>query len=798
MIVMKFGGTSVGSRERLQEVARLVARADGAPVVVVSAMGGTTDVLLSAGREAAAGDADAALARIDAVERRHHEAACTPEDAAELAPTFDELRSLLRGLSLVREQTPRTRALLASFGERLSVPLAAGWLRAEGLDAFAVDARTVVRTDARFEEGRVDLEATRVLCRAALVPEVEAGRVPVVTGFLGRTATGETTVLGRSGSDYTAALLGQVLEADEVEIWTDVDGILSADPRIVPEARTLTRVSYREAAEMSYFGAKVVHPKTMTPCEAGGIPLRIRSTFAPEAPGTVIGHSTEPVPHGVKTVTSLGGLAMVTVAGRGMAGLPGVARRIFEAAELADVNVRMISQASSEQTVSVVVSRDDGAALEAELRRALALELEAGWIAAIERRDDVAVLSIIGEGMAGTSGVAGRLFGALGATGVNVLAIAQGGRELSISVALDEGMVARGVRAVHTAFGLTRTVHLVLVGRGRVARSFVGMLGDVDASVVQRAIGFRVVAVAGSKHWRFEPHGLDLDGLLDLDDGAPRPADAELVARVAAERLTDVVLVDLSAAPLQALHLAALRAGMHVVTANKVPLSGDLASYRALVAARDAARVRYGYETTFGAGLPALHTLKDLLATGDELRRVSGCFSGTLGFLCTRLQEGRTLGEAVEEAASLGYTEPDPREDLSGRDVARKALIIARALGLALEPTDVERSPFVEGLEEGLEGALAAHGPALAARFAAARERGATLRYVADIQGGRARVALEEVPLDGPIGSLTGPDNILVFTTRRYDRYPLVIRGPGAGAEVTAAGVLGDLLRITG
>jgi len=796
MIVMKFGGTSLADRERLERMASLVVVARRPVAVVVSAMGGTTDRLLRAGRAAAAGDEATARDEIAHVEQAHLEACDGPELRRLVSDRADELRSLLHGVALLQEQTPRSRALLASFGERLSAPIAAAAIRAAGREAEWVDAREFVRTDGRYEAARVDAEATRRLGRERLLPVLEARKVPVITGFLGSTSDGVTTVLGRSGSDYTAALVGAVLDVEEVVIWTDVDGILTADPRVVPEARTLERVSYREAAEMSYFGARVLHPKTMLPCEQASIPIRIRSTFAPEQPGTVVGALSSSVPHGVKTVSTIDDQALVTVAGRGMAGLPGIARRIFEAAERRGVNVLMISQASSEQTVSVVVDGGDGPVLQQELREALALELEAGLVGSISCSSEVSVLSVIGEGMAGHPGIAGDLFGALGAVGVNVLAIAQGGSELSISVAIGSSHAHRAVRAVHTAFGLTRTVHLVLIGRGRVGRELLGMLDDLHARDAD--VTFRLVAVAGSRQWVFDPHGIELsEAASRVDDGPARPDDEQLVDRVAAERLTDVVLVDVSAAPLQPLHKLALQAGFNVVTANKVPLSGSLASYRELVAARDAARVRYGYETTFGAGLPVLHTLKELVATGDELRRVEGCFSGTLGFLCTRLEQGLSLAEAVEEARSLGYTEPDPREDLSGRDVARKALIVARALGFALEPDDVETQPFVPGLDRGLSEALAAFEEPFRARLEAARSEGHTLRYVARVAEGSASVGLESVPRSGPIGSLEGPDNILVFTTRRYDRYPLVVRGPGAGAEVTAAGVLGDLLRIT-
>lgn len=801
MVVMKFGGTSVGNAQRLARMVELVVQTSGKPggqvAIVVSAMGGTTDVLLDAGRAAAAGEAEQVAEMVAQIGARHLAVAREPEVVQVVSELLERLRSLLAGMRLLQEQTPRSRALLASFGERLSAPLAAQALREAGVPAEAVDARAFVRTDDTWEEGRVDLDATRKLGREKLLPLVEAGRVPVVTGFLGATAEGVTTVLGRSGSDYSAALLGHVLDATEVVIWTDVDGILTADPRVVSEARSLPRVSYAEAAEMSYFGAKVIHPKTMLPCERRGIPIRIRSTFDPELPGTLVGPETGPSPLGVKVVTAMRELSLITVEGRGMAGVPGVSRRIFEVADAAAVNVLMISQASSEQTVSVVVRTDDAKRLHDGLLERLRLELDAGLLGAVHRRDGVTAVSVLGAGMAGTPGTAGRLFTALGHAGVNVAAIAQGGGELSISVVVDGVETDAAVRAVHTAFGLTRTVHLVVVGLGRVAESFLEMLEENAERFLASGHVYRVVAGVRSRTWAFDPSGIAPSALAEqVAAGPERPSDEALVQQVGAVGLTDVVWIDLSAAPLADLHRMVLECHMHVVTANKVPLSGPRAEHDALWAARDASHVRYGYETTFGAGLPVLHTLQELLATGDELRMVQGCFSGTLGFLCTRLDEGVTLQDAVEEARSLGYTEPDPRDDLSGMDVARKALIVARSIGTAIEPFEVVREPFVDGLEDGLEAALASRGPALEARWAAARERGATLRYVASIEGGDVAVGLREVPLASPLGSLSGPDNMLVFTTRRYHDNPLVIRGPGAGAEVTAAGVLGDLLRV--
>lgn len=793
MIAMKFGGTSVGSRERLAHMAQLVVAAPPPVVVVVSAMGGTTDRLLAMGAAAERGeDVEAECADLL---RIHLEA--TDDEAAGAATerTFGELRDLLRGISLLREQTPRTQALLVSFGERLSAPIAAAHIRALGRLSEAVDSRLLVRTDDRYDDAAVDREATRALCRSDLLPRLERGVVPVVTGFLGSTEDGITTTLGRGGSDYSGALLGAALDADEVWIWTDVDGILTADPRLVSEARTLGRVSYREAAEMSYFGARVLHPKTMLPARDRDIPIRIRSTFAPEAPGTLVSRETDDVPQGVKTVTTIRSLALVDVDGRGMAGLPGVARRIFGACEEAGTSVVMISQASSEQTVSVVVQQAEAPKLVQSLRRHFELELGAGLIESIDVRSDVAILSIIGDGMAGTPGVSGRLFGALGEAGVNVLAIAQGAKELSISVVVAGDAVARAVRAAHTAFGLTRVVHLALIGCGGVGRTLLAQLSETRDLLDGAEL--RLVGVANSTRWHTAAEGFD-PGTLDevLAAAGARPSDAALVASLVAERHTDLVVVDCTAAETGALHLAALEAGFHVVTANKLPLAGPMADYRRLVTARDAAHVRYGYETTVGAGLPVLHTVKELLHTGDELHSVLGCLSGTLGFVCTELERGVALDEVVRRAAAAGFTEPDPREDLSGRDVGRKALILARAIGLSLEPDAVHVAPLVDDLELGLDEAVRMHGGALAQRFADAADRGCTLRYVATLADGRAEVGLREVERSGPVGSLQGPDNIVVFHTRRYADHPLVVRGPGAGAEVTAAGVLGDILRV--
>jgi bifunctional aspartokinase / homoserine dehydrogenase 1 len=798
VLVMKFGGSSVADRSCLEGVARIVTSCGRPVVVVVSAMGKTTNALLRTAGLAEMGDTVAVEEELRLLRQLHDHAA----DGLVVDPSVDtelaELRSVLDGVRLLRELTPRSRALISSIGERLSAPILAGHLCAMGRPARAVDARRFVVTDDSHESAVVDLPRTRAAARELFAPLLAEGLTPVVTGFIGATLGGITTTLGRGGSDYTAALLGSLLDAEEVWIWTDVSGILSADPRLVKEARTLEQVSYREAAEMSYFGAKVLHPKTIGPAVSAAIPIRIKNTFDPQHPGTLVAATSPTLKQAVKTVSSIHDLAVVTIEGRGMAGVPGIARRVFEATEAARVSVVMISQASSEQAISAVVPGVDAAKLEAALRDRFALELAAGAVDHVAVQRDVAIASIVGQGMAGQPGISGKLFGALGAVQVNVLAIAQGASELSISVAVRESEAARAVRAIHSAFGLTRTVHLAILGCGRVARTLLRQIAETRSSMeAQLGLELRLAAVASSRRFLFDASGIALESApADLERrGESLPGAIELIDRLQQARCTDLVLIDATAADTAPLLRLALDAGIHVVTANKRPLAGSLADFDRLLEASRATGAHLHYETTFGAGLPVLHTLQEMVHTGDRFRSVAGCFSGTLGFICTRLEEGVALVSAVAEARELGLTEPDPREDLSGRDVMRKALIIGRTLGLRLEPEAIALSPLIPHLERGLEDAITVHGPPLARRVAEERGAGRVLRYVAAIAADRVEVGLRAVPASDPLAGLRGQDNMLVYHTERYDQFPLVIRGPGAGAEVTAAGVLGDVLK---
>ena len=797
MIVMKFGGSSLATREQLSAAAQIVAGETGPQLVVVSAIGDTTDRLIAAGQMAESGDAAGARAQISRLLSKHRELTDEPAVHATLDRHEPELLRLIEGVSLLGEQTARSRALLASFGERLSAPLIVAELCQLSCNAEVFDAREFIVTDERHDDAQVLLKETRDKVGQALKSALKAGQVPVVTGYIAATREGTTTLLGRNGSDYTATLLASLLGAEQILIWTDVDGILTADPRLVADARVLDQVSYREAAEMSYFGAPVMHPSSMLPAMQGGIPIRVRNTRYPRRPGTLITEDSPIARHGVKTVTTIDGLSLVSIDGRGMAGIPGVAKRVFEASEACSANVVMISQGSSEQTISVVVRQEKASALVRALDRSFSAELSSKAIESIRAEPDVSVVTVIGRGMAGTPGTAARFFEALAAVRVNVRAIAQGASELSISAAIRSADAVRTVRAAHTTFGLNRVTQILLLGCGRVGKTFLEQL-EQTRETLPRSLGLelQLVGVCDSKRLLFDPRGLQPSTASDaLSSAAPRPPDDALIEKLIAQHFTNVTLVDVTAADTGQLHRRALSEGINVVTANKRPLSESLELHRQILDCRSQSGARYEYETTFGAGLPVLHTLQELLHTGDRLLSIKGCLSGTLGFLCTRLQDGCPLAQAVQEAAEAGYTEPDPCEDLSGRDVARKAIIIARAAGIPLGQTDVELQPLVPGLEAGLEAAVADFEPQLSKRLADAARQGRTLRYTAEITPQSARVGLSAVPLDGPIGALRGPDNILVFKTGRYDDYPLVIQGPGAGAEVTAAGVLGDAIK---
>lgn len=812
--VHKFGGSSLADADCFRRVASILTTGSGQrQAVVVSAMGGMTDALL---RLVTAAENSAAPIRdgLSAIDDRY---TATVGALVGDTPAADELleqfradladaADVLQAISLVRSAADRSRDLIAGFGELWSARLLGTWL-AQDVDPDRpvkwVDARELIVVEHGEMGPAVCWPESRA--NAARLFGAETHGIVVVTGFIASDAQGLQTTLGRNGSDFSASILAALLEAESISIWTDVDGVMSADPNRVPDATIISDLSYSEAMELAYFGAKVIHPQTMSPAVERAIPIWIRNTFNPGARGSRISVAAD-ASDGIKGVTSVDDVALINLEGAGMIGVPGTADRLFGALRDAGISVTLISQASSEHSICFAVPGSAAADVEPVVRRAFRAELEQNLIQSVDVQTDCSIIAVVGDGMAGMPGIAAKFFGTLGGAGINVRAIAQGSSERNISAVIEKDDETRALRAAHAGFYLSaNTISVGLVGPGNVG----AMLLDQVAAQAERlraefSLDFRIRAIATSTRMHLAERAVDLADWRNVLAADSVPLDwSAFETHVNAEHLPHAAIVDCSASgDVADLYPGWFDAGIHVVTPNKKAHSGSLERYDDLHRRRRQYGAHFLYETTVGAALPVIETLRDLRQTGDEIYSIEGIFSGTLAYLFNVFDGSVPFSTIVREARDSGYTEPDPRDDLSGMDVARKVIILAREIGMRLELEDLTVESLVppglgDGSTDAFLDALPEYDESMKQRWNEAHAKGEILRYVGRLsQTDGATVRLESLPADHAFGNMNLTDNVVRYVSRRYHDNPLVVQGPGAGPAVTAAGVFADMLRL--
>ncbi|HVF17722.1 MAG TPA: bifunctional aspartate kinase/homoserine dehydrogenase I [Steroidobacteraceae bacterium] len=812
--VHKFGGSSVADAVCMERVAKILEQ-DPQPRlgVVLSACRGITDALLNLVSAAEHQGQDIGE-RIEQIRRRHQVIADTlltgeanTRFLETLTQDLKDIQGILQTVVLIRSASQTVRDLIAGYGEIWSTRLFSAYLRARGRRPGKVewiDAREIVSVEwgplgpaVRWDESRQNI---------ARVVHGDGASTLIITGFIARDPHGLQTTLGRNGSDFSGSIFGSLLDAEEIHIWTDVDGVLSADPRLVPDAKVIDSLSYNEAMELAYFGAKVIHPQTMAPAVTKNIPIWIRNTFAPEKPGTLICEKPNSQML-VKGITSIDRVALVNLEGAGMIGVPGTAHRLFGALRDHGISVILISQGSSEHSICFAIPEAEAARAESVVRQAFDSELRLGQIQSVEVTSACSILAVVGDGMAGSHGVAAKVFGALGNAAVSVRAIAQGASERNISVVIDGKQASRALRSVHSSFYLSpHTISIGLIGPGVVG----GVLLDQFASQLDHLsrelkVDLRVRGIMTSQRMHLADSEVPLSRWRDAFAASSVPTDlTKFAEHIHADHLPHAVMIDCSAsADVAARYPAWLGSGIHIVTPNKKANSADLDFYALMHEARRQGGAHYLYEATVGAGLPIIQTLRDLRDTGDEIQRIEGILSGTLAYLFNVWDGSEPFSAIVRAAKAKGYTEPDPRDDLSGIDFARKLIILGREMGLRLEMADVQLEGLVPAALKGCSAQefldrLPEFDAPMGERLKAARSRNRVLRYVGalDAASGKASVGLMELDRSHTFANINLTDNVVRFKTRRYNENPLVVQGPGAGPEVTAGGVFADLLRV--
>ena len=807
MKVMKFGGTSVGSVDSILKVKQIVEAAEEPVIVVVSALGGITDKLINTSQMAANGDAEYEKEYREIV-NRHIEMVYTVIPAGEgrtvLLDKGNELLSglkdIFQGIYLIKDLSSKTSATIVSYGERLSSIIAATLIKG----AVWYDSRNFIKTEKKHAKHILDSELTTSLVKETFD---EIPQVALVPGFISTDKnSGEVTNLGRGGSDYTASIIAASLNAASLEIWTDVDGFMTADPRVISTAYTINELSYVEAMELCNFGAKVVYPPTIYPVCHKNIPILIKNTFNPEAPGTIIKQEVDSGSKAIKGISSINDTTLITVTGLGMVGVIGVNFRIFKALAQNGISVFMVSQASSENSTSIGVRNQDAALACEVLNEEFAKEIEMGEISPVVAEMNLATIAIVGENMKHTPGIAGKLFGTLGRNGISVIACAQGASETNISFVVEAKSLRKSLNVIHDSFFLSeyQVLNLFICGTGTVGGSLIEQIRCQQQKLMQeRGLKLKVVGIADGHRALFTRAGIDLASYREEmeEKGIPSSA-AVLHDEIIGMNIFNSVFVDCTAsAEVASLYKEFLMHNISVVAANKIAASSDYSIYSELKQIARRRGVKFLFETNVGAGLPIINTINDLINSGDKILKIEAVLSGTLNYIFNKISANVPFSQTIKMAQEERYSEPDPRIDLSGKDVIRKLVILAREAGYKLEQTDVEKHLFVPS--DFFEGPLEEFWkkvPSLDADFEARRRKleseNKRWRFVAKLENGKGSVSLQEVDSKHPFYGLEGSNNIILLTTERYKEYPMMIQGYGAGASVTAAGVFADIMSI--
>lgn len=811
MQVLKFGGSSVAnpkSQEKVLSIINKTIQSGDKVCIVLSALGGITDSLLNAAHQAMNAD-PGYLETLAEITDRHidltkelipiqHQSGIL----AQVKELCNEIEDICKGVFLVKELTSHTSDSVSSYGEILSTTIFSQVLKYNGIVNKWCDSRKLIKTDSHFGEATVDLEATTSAIREIIGKD--SNNCFIIPGFIGSDSNGNTTTLGRGGSDYTAALIGMATKANEVQIWTDVSGMMTANPKMVKNAKVIHEISFEEALELSHFGAKVIYPKTIAPAIVADIPILIKNTFAPQARGTRIYKSNEKNGDSIKGISSMMNLSLITLEGSGMIGMPGYSKKLFESLGSEKINVKLITQSSSEYSICVAVDSSEGNLAKSLLDNTFSMEIATGKVKPIQIENDLSIVALVGDKMKSRRGMSGKMFSALGRNNINVRAIAQGSSERNISAVIAADDVRKALNVLHEEFfeNTFKQINIFICGTGNVGKKLINQLqSQQDYLKEKMKLQVRIMGLANSRMMMFSDKGLDENWESELQSGGTEMDLHTFANRIFTENRRNSIFVDVTASEKVAnTYINFLEKSISVVACNKIACSSRYSNYLKLKDSAYTHNARFLFETNVGAGLPVIGTLNDLLRSGDEITKIEAVLSGTLNFVFNNYDGKTSFASVVRRAAEEGYSEPDPRLDLSGTDVMRKILILARESGAKIEMDEVENNSFLP--EECMEGSVDDFYREMEKQekyflnmLDTAREKNKKLKYVASFENNKAVTGLKEVSGESDFYHLYGKDNLVLFYTKRYSEQPLVIKGAGAGADVTASGVFADILR---